>query len=99
MFSLFAASAVAFVCHAASARGPVGCTLAGEAFTMPAGESRGQWSDILRDLNRTPASDLPSGLMLVHGNQPETLRELLVGWFARYPLEPLESEVILAGEF
>jgi exodeoxyribonuclease V gamma subunit len=49
----------------------------------------------LRDLSRTPASDLPCGLMLVHGNQPETLRELLVGWFARYPLEPLESEVIL----
>lgn len=39
--------------------------------------------------------DLPPGLMLVHGNQAESLRDLLVGWMKRYPLGPLESEVIL----
>ncbi|MBK8637856.1 MAG: exodeoxyribonuclease V subunit gamma [Chromatiaceae bacterium] len=34
--------------------------------------------------------------MLVHGNQPETLRDLLVTWMRRYPLAPLEPEIILA---
>ncbi len=42
------------------------------------------------------ASFLPPGLMLVHGNRPETLRNLLVAWMRRYPLAPLESEIILA---
>lgn len=37
----------------------------------------------------------PSGLMLVHGNHPETLRDLLVAWMKRYPLAPLENEIIL----
>lgn len=37
----------------------------------------------------------PPGLMLVHGNHPETLRELLVTWMKRYPLAPLENEIIL----
>ncbi|CAK0775042.1 RecBCD enzyme subunit RecC [Gammaproteobacteria bacterium] len=40
-------------------------------------------------------SSLPAGLMLVHGNQPEALRDLLVTWMKRYPLAPLENEVIL----
>lgn len=35
------------------------------------------------------------GLMLVHGNQPETLRDLTVSWLQRYPLAPLENELIL----
>ena len=39
---------------------------------------------------------LPPGLMLVHGNQPEALRDLLVTWMRRYPLAPLEPEIILA---
>ncbi|KAF1019941.1 MAG: RecBCD enzyme subunit RecC [Paracidovorax wautersii] len=38
---------------------------------------------------------LTPGLMVIHGNQPETLRELLVGWMRRYPLAPLETETVL----
>lgn len=33
--------------------------------------------------------------MLVHGNHPESLRDLLVSWMRRYPLAPLENEIIL----
>ena len=33
--------------------------------------------------------------MLVHGNQSEALRDLLVAWMKRYPLAPLENEIIL----
>ncbi len=42
------------------------------------------------------AIPLPPGLMLVHGNRPEALRDLLVTWVRRHPLAPLETEVILA---
>ena len=42
-----------------------------------------------------PPPSLPAGLMLIHGNQPERLREVLVQWMKRYPLAPLENEVIL----
>lgn len=38
---------------------------------------------------------LPPGLMLVHGNRPEALRDLLVAWIRRYPLAPLETETLL----
>jgi exodeoxyribonuclease V gamma subunit len=38
---------------------------------------------------------VPPGLILVHGNHPETLRDLLLSWMKRYPLAPLEDEVIL----
>ncbi len=38
---------------------------------------------------------LPPGLMLVHGNRSERLRDLLVEWMKRYPLAPLENEIIL----
>ncbi len=38
---------------------------------------------------------LTPGLMLVHGNQPETLRELLVAWVRSHPLAPLETETLL----
>ncbi|KMQ80563.1 Exodeoxyribonuclease V gamma chain [Candidatus Burkholderia pumila] len=38
---------------------------------------------------------LPPGLMLVHGNRSERLRDLLVEWMKRYPLAPLENETIL----
>jgi exodeoxyribonuclease V gamma subunit len=41
------------------------------------------------------ASALTPGLMLVHGNRPEDLRDLLVEWMARYPLAPLENEIVL----
>ena len=43
----------------------------------------------------TPTTLRP-GLMLVHGNHAETLRDLLVEWVTRYPLAPLENEIILA---
>ncbi|BDC39176.1 exodeoxyribonuclease V subunit gamma [Paraburkholderia terrae] len=35
------------------------------------------------------------GLMLIHGNRSERLRDLLVEWMKRYPLAPLENETIL----
>ncbi|WMC11942.1 exodeoxyribonuclease V subunit gamma [Oceanimonas pelagia] len=38
---------------------------------------------------------LGPGLMVVHGNHLEALRELAVTWMRRYPLAPLENEVIL----
>ncbi|WP_242540235.1 exodeoxyribonuclease V subunit gamma [Trinickia mobilis] len=38
---------------------------------------------------------LPAGLMLIHGNQPERLRDLMLEWIRQYPLAPLENEVIL----
>ena len=41
------------------------------------------------------ADQIPAGLMLVHGNQAESLRDLVVAWIKRYPLAPLESEVVL----
>lgn len=40
-------------------------------------------------------SNLTPGLMLVHGNQAESLRDLLVQWMQRYALAPLENEVVL----
>jgi exodeoxyribonuclease V gamma subunit len=43
----------------------------------------------------SPTADLTPGLMLVHGNQAEALRDLLVQWMRRYPLAPLENEVVL----
>lgn len=33
--------------------------------------------------------------MLVHGNRSERLRDLLVQWMKRYPLAPLEKEIVL----
>ncbi|PSJ48293.1 exodeoxyribonuclease V subunit gamma [Zobellella taiwanensis] len=39
--------------------------------------------------------NLAPGLMVVHGNQLEALRELAVTWMRRHPLAPLENEVIL----
>lgn len=35
------------------------------------------------------------GFMVIHGNQPELLRQLLVHWFKAYPLNPLEDETVL----
>lgn len=45
-----------------------------------------------------PTSHLPSippGLMVVHGNRQEDLRDLLIEWLARTPLAPLEDEAML----
>ncbi len=38
---------------------------------------------------------LSPGLMVVHGNHLEELRALAVTWMRRYPLAPLENEVVL----
>jgi exodeoxyribonuclease V gamma subunit len=38
---------------------------------------------------------LPPGLMAVHGNHAEALRDVLVAWMLRHPLAPLERELIL----
>lgn len=35
------------------------------------------------------------GFMVVHGNKPESLRQLLISWYQQYPLAPLENEIIL----
>jgi len=41
------------------------------------------------------ADTLAPGLMIIHGNRLETLRELVVDWMRMHPLGPLENEVIL----
>ncbi len=40
-------------------------------------------------------SSLQPGFMVVHGNHPEALRDLMLAWIARHPLAPLEDEVVL----
>src|SRR5690606_28080742 len=41
------------------------------------------------------SADLTPGFMIVHGNRLDALRELAVAWMGRYPLRPLENEVVL----
>ncbi|WP_232071688.1 exodeoxyribonuclease V subunit gamma [Paraburkholderia pallida] len=41
------------------------------------------------------ARELPAGLMLVHGNEPERLRDLIVQWIGQHPIAPLEKEMLL----
>jgi exodeoxyribonuclease V gamma subunit len=41
------------------------------------------------------ADGITPGFMLVQGNRTERLRELVVEWLRRYPLAPLEQEVML----
>ena len=41
------------------------------------------------------APDLRPGLMVIHGNHPEALRDLMLAWMQRYPLQPLEDELVL----
>src|SRR4051812_7768230 len=41
------------------------------------------------------SAPLTPGFMVVHGNQPESLRDLMVTWMARHPLAPLEDELVL----
>ncbi|MFZ4286370.1 exodeoxyribonuclease V subunit gamma, partial [Variovorax sp. HJSM1_2] len=40
-------------------------------------------------------TEVTTGLMVVHGNRPESLRDLLVRWVASHPLGVLENEVVL----
>ena len=42
-----------------------------------------------------PGPALAPGFLVVHGNHPESLREVLVAWLARQPLAPLETEWLL----
>lgn len=44
---------------------------------------------------REPATDLMPGLVLVHGNRAEQLRDVLVAWMRHNPLAPLENECLL----
>ncbi|MDO1527496.1 exodeoxyribonuclease V subunit gamma [Fulvimonas sp. R45] len=41
------------------------------------------------------AATIQPGLMVVHGNRLEDLRDLLLAWLARTPLAPLEDETML----
>ena len=41
------------------------------------------------------ANPLQPGFMIVHGNRLDDLRALAVNWMQRYPLAPLENEVVL----
>lgn len=45
-------------------------------------------------MHPTP-SPLTPGFMVVHGNQPEALRDLVLAWIGRHPLPPLEDEQVL----
>ena len=45
-------------------------------------------------MTMTP-SPLASGFMVIHGNKPELLKQLLVDWFKAHPLSPLENETLL----
>ncbi len=40
-------------------------------------------------------SPVEPGLMVIHGNRMEDLRDLLTAWLARAPLRPLEDELML----
>ncbi|MCS4292822.1 exodeoxyribonuclease V gamma subunit [Comamonas sp. BIGb0152] len=46
-------------------------------------------------MQSSPANAMTPGLMVIHSNHPEALRDLVVAWMQRYPLRPLESETIL----
>ncbi|MGP3788799.1 exodeoxyribonuclease V subunit gamma [Pseudomonas sp. B392_1p] len=43
----------------------------------------------------TAQQPLIPGFMIVHGNRLDELRDLAVVWMRRYPLRPLENEVVL----
>jgi len=40
-------------------------------------------------------SSLPPGLLILHGNRLELLRDVLLQWLAQHPLAPLEEEIVL----
>ena len=41
------------------------------------------------------AVEIAPGLLVLHGNQLEQLRQLITGWVASHPLRPLESAVMV----
>ncbi len=49
----------------------------------------------LRIIDGKLVGELTPGLMLVHGNRAEQLRDVLVAWLRHEPLAPLEDEVVL----
>ncbi|MDS4050471.1 exodeoxyribonuclease V subunit gamma [Accumulibacter sp.] len=42
-----------------------------------------------------PTAQPEPGLILVHGNRAESLRDLVIAWMKRQPLAPLDNEVVL----
>ena len=46
-------------------------------------------------MNDTSSTANQPGLLLIHSNRLEALRDLLLAWMDRHPLEPLENEVFL----
>lgn len=46
-------------------------------------------------INGRPVGELTPGLMLVHSNRAEQLRDVLVAWLQHAPLSPLEQEIVL----
>jgi exodeoxyribonuclease V gamma subunit len=44
---------------------------------------------------RPSPPSLPPGLIVIHSNLSESLRDVLVGWMRAHPLGPLEREVVL----
>ncbi|ANN65155.1 exodeoxyribonuclease V subunit gamma [Bordetella bronchialis] len=44
---------------------------------------------------RSSPPSLPPGLIVIHSNLSESLRDVLVGWMRGHPLGPLEREVVL----
>jgi exodeoxyribonuclease V gamma subunit len=47
------------------------------------------------DQNQDDRDAWPTGFMLIQGNRLESLRALMATWLQRYPLRPLENEVLL----
>nr|WP_239535150.1 exodeoxyribonuclease V subunit gamma [Dyella kyungheensis] len=51
--------------------------------------------DVSHSLDLPLESPIQPGLMVIHGNRMEDLRDLLTAWLARAPLRPLEDELML----
>lgn len=51
--------------------------------------------DVSHTLELPLESPIQPGLMVIHGNRMEDLRDLLTAWLARAPLRPLEDELML----
>src|SRR5690606_26413960 len=60
--------------------------------TVPSWHSLTDLSPLMQS---SPVPAMTPGLMVIHSNHPEALRDLVVAWMQRYPLRPLESETIL----
>lgn len=47
------------------------------------------------DFDAPLPTDWEGGFMVVHGNRPESLRDLMLSWMRGHPLAPLENELVL----